>query len=531
MLERPKPRGRSHPQDSHEAVEEEVTGVRKRTDIRSTLVIAARYRQIGKNVHTDALCTNLSTTGAFLGTNRPLRIRSVVIVEIDCEPFGIKRVLRCSAQVVWVRDTTSEENQPAGMGLRFLDLSTPSRRILDELLRRGDFGSAGAAGRSSHPPAKNQEEPQISATPPRDSKKPAEKSVESGAPKSDTAPQSANSFQPSARGDHVVTDVADESASSTQPLAHGEGFLESSANRATQVDSANNEDARWRAQRLAELVRESETFPDSRNAESRRHREAVVTKESPRRSPHDQSKPAIQVEHSSTDSQAREVESEAIAELVEARADIEDLPPLAKSAFKNRMLLAAIAAIGLAAWAEMSGHYVENALVDNADEPAKVAPTPAALVESAPPQEFVARDVVAPPVALAQPEAEAEVVEDAPQEVKASVRKPAAAPRHATPKPKAAQKRAASKVTPPDSQAGESPLVLARRALESGNPSEAREHAAAAVRQSPQQAEGYIILAGALDALHNRNEMKRVLQDCVDQATDQLVSACKSLAR
>jgi hypothetical protein len=74
-------------------------------------------------------------------------------------------------------------------------------------------------------------------------------------------------------------------------------------------------------------------------------------------------------------------------------------------------------------------------------------------------------------------------------------------------------------------------VTQARRALNSGEPQRARELAKRAIRRAPERAGAYIVLAGALDALGDRDGMRNTLHTCASRAQDALLSACKTLAR
>ena len=80
-------------------------------------------------------------------------------------------------------------------------------------------------------------------------------------------------------------------------------------------------------------------------------------------------------------------------------------------------------------------------------------------------------------------------------------------------------------------RASGSALERARRALDAGNPLEARTLATEAIGQDASAAAGYIVLAGALDALGDRAGMQATFRSCAERATDALASACRSLSR
>ena len=76
-----------------------------------------------------------------------------------------------------------------------------------------------------------------------------------------------------------------------------------------------------------------------------------------------------------------------------------------------------------------------------------------------------------------------------------------------------------------------SALKRARKALDAGNPLEARTLATEAIGQDPTAAAAYIVLGGALDALGDRAGMQAAFRRCAERATDALASACRSLSR
>lgn len=96
----------------------------------------ARARRVDVNLEFDSLehmlseyLTNLSRSGAFIRTNEPwpvgtrLRLRFTVLAD-DPE------ILEGVAEVVRVNE------RPRGMGVEFVELSEPSRRIIERVLSR-----------------------------------------------------------------------------------------------------------------------------------------------------------------------------------------------------------------------------------------------------------------------------------------------------------------------------------------------------------------------------------------------------------
>jgi hypothetical protein len=71
----------------------------------------------------------------------------------------------------------------------------------------------------------------------------------------------------------------------------------------------------------------------------------------------------------------------------------------------------------------------------------------------------------------------------------------------------------------------------ARQLLDAGDAKAARDIARDVVRRLPARAEGYIVLAAALDELGDRAGRNATFGECAKLATDPLASACRSLAR
>lgn len=133
--------------------------------------------------------------------------------------------------------------------------------------------------------------------------------------------------------------------------------------------------------------------------------------------------------------------------------------------------------------------------------------TPSAAPSRAPAPELVAAPPLQAPVAalpvrpVAKHEAQRAVIAKSPRAAKAAKVKVGAKAKHA------------------------------RQLLDAGDAPGARDLARAAIRLAPEQAAGYIVLAGALDKLGDRVGMAATFRTCASLATDPLASACKSLAR
>jgi uncharacterized protein (TIGR02266 family) len=126
---------------------QEVT--REREQVRASVALTVRYAEPSDTRQLEGICLNLSRSGMFLGTRRPLPVGS--LIKIECEMLDGRSHIRGVARVVWIRREAAGEQRPAGMGLRFLNLEAGAETLIDDLLARGDIGTAGRRGRSDPP--------------------------------------------------------------------------------------------------------------------------------------------------------------------------------------------------------------------------------------------------------------------------------------------------------------------------------------------------------------------------------------------
>lgn len=69
---------------------------------------------------------DLSLGGMFISTYLPLEVGE----EFDIETQIDQLKFRASVRVVWIRATAGNDDEPAGMAVAFLNLSTPQKRLL-----------------------------------------------------------------------------------------------------------------------------------------------------------------------------------------------------------------------------------------------------------------------------------------------------------------------------------------------------------------------------------------------------------------
>jgi uncharacterized protein (TIGR02266 family) len=87
---------------------------------------------------------NIGPGGVFVATLRPLGVGAKVIVALDLD--GDAQLIEALAEVRWCRPFVELDDQPAGVGLRFID--TPLRAaIVTGALRRSRLAALAATRR------------------------------------------------------------------------------------------------------------------------------------------------------------------------------------------------------------------------------------------------------------------------------------------------------------------------------------------------------------------------------------------------
>ena len=182
---------------------------RERKQLRASVALLARYGAPSESEVADGICLNLSRSGMFLGTARPVTVGS--LLKIDCELLEADEHIRGVARVIWVRHEAAGENRPAGMGLRFLNLESGSDKLIERILERGDVGNAGRRGRSDPPDAHPSPSPrpklvsvapmrEVRSSPPPESAEEDRATSPSGSPlPSSSRPPASHSSNPPAR--------------------------------------------------------------------------------------------------------------------------------------------------------------------------------------------------------------------------------------------------------------------------------------------------------------------------------------------
>lgn len=79
--------------------------------------------------------TNLSRGGMFIRSENPRLPGEKFQVEVSL-PSPINQKVCCSCEVVWKRMHSAEDPHPAGMGLRFVDLSEDVGEVIEAWARQ-----------------------------------------------------------------------------------------------------------------------------------------------------------------------------------------------------------------------------------------------------------------------------------------------------------------------------------------------------------------------------------------------------------
>jgi uncharacterized protein (TIGR02266 family) len=79
-----------------------------------------------------ASCKNIGTGGLFVATERPCQIGTQLALKLTLPAHH--RPISVGAEVRWTREGEPSEEQPSGMGLRFVNLPVGALIAIHELL-------------------------------------------------------------------------------------------------------------------------------------------------------------------------------------------------------------------------------------------------------------------------------------------------------------------------------------------------------------------------------------------------------------
>ena len=104
----------------------------RRIFLRALLSLAVKYKD-AENTEIDAFTSTIGAGGLFIETFHPLPVDRDVSIELHLPGSAGKTTFK--GQVVWSRIEYSE-NQPPGMGIKFIRISRQDQAKINELITR-----------------------------------------------------------------------------------------------------------------------------------------------------------------------------------------------------------------------------------------------------------------------------------------------------------------------------------------------------------------------------------------------------------
>lgn len=103
--------------------------------------IRVKYERAGSEASHDHV-KNLGRGGIFIATQRPLVVGKLVHVELSVP--GDADTLSATGRVVWIRGITVNDDRPAGMGVKFIDVDEGALEVISRMVREHDSPKPGA---------------------------------------------------------------------------------------------------------------------------------------------------------------------------------------------------------------------------------------------------------------------------------------------------------------------------------------------------------------------------------------------------
>ena len=104
-----------------------------RTDMRIQKTLSLTYKD--DQAFISAYARNISTGGLFIKTDKPLRLGDQFMLRLQLP--SLQEPLRVSCEVAWVKSPAeATAKEPAGMGLKFTEMSKGDREALKQYLGR-----------------------------------------------------------------------------------------------------------------------------------------------------------------------------------------------------------------------------------------------------------------------------------------------------------------------------------------------------------------------------------------------------------
>ncbi len=136
----------------HGSVSPQMAEPRKsRKNPRAHVTLVARYRSPTAFEFVKEQCFDLSAGGMFIKSPAPAPAGT--LIKLECDLDGGSGTIRGVARVVWLRELETDD-QPAGMGVKFVKLEAGGREAIQAILKQ--LGAAERAdGQSSAPPPRS----------------------------------------------------------------------------------------------------------------------------------------------------------------------------------------------------------------------------------------------------------------------------------------------------------------------------------------------------------------------------------------
>lgn len=102
-----------------------------RTDMRMQKTLSLTYKD--DQAFINAYASNISTGGLFIKTEKPLRLGDQFLLRLQLP--ALPEPLKVSCEVAWVKGATeATAKEPAGMGIKFIEMSKGDREVLKQYL-------------------------------------------------------------------------------------------------------------------------------------------------------------------------------------------------------------------------------------------------------------------------------------------------------------------------------------------------------------------------------------------------------------
>lgn len=86
------------------------------------------------SINPDSRITNMSDTGAFIGTKQPLRVDTAITLHFQLP--GDPEILAINARVVWTKSLSSANS--TGMGIQYTDLMPEDHKKLTDFIEQNN---------------------------------------------------------------------------------------------------------------------------------------------------------------------------------------------------------------------------------------------------------------------------------------------------------------------------------------------------------------------------------------------------------